>query len=149
MVKLRTTSIPVLSTIYYSGGELKNKHRLHKLLFLLQEERMDPSIYSFTKYDYGPYSKQINREVENLVDKELIFVNIERTLGGNKRYEYSITENGERFVELIEEENSSVHDEILLPAKENCDEYCELGLRSLFETIYDDYPEYKDSVYRI
>jgi len=129
---------------------LEGKTRLQKLAFLvdkLESERVDFHAYQFKKYDYGPFSKGLLQDIEDLEKKGLVEITSTRTLGGNKRYDYELTDRGEQVVEFLEghEDGEDVFD----AAEEVCDEYGDLPIRTLIERVYDRFPEYKEnSIYQ-
>jgi uncharacterized protein YwgA len=58
---------------YLSGGRIKGLTRLHKIVFLLQEE-FGLRGYEFTPSKYGPWSRDLAEDVERLIGEGLIGV---------------------------------------------------------------------------
>jgi hypothetical protein len=59
--------------LYLSGGRVKGLTRLHKVVFLLQEE-FGLEGYEFTPSKYGPWSRGLAEDVERLAKEGLIRV---------------------------------------------------------------------------
>ncbi|RLM83530.1 hypothetical protein D3D02_17820 [Halobellus sp. Atlit-38R] len=138
-----------LALLEASGRDLQGKTRLQKLAFLLDEEELGDQFdaYSFRKYDYGPFSKQLLEDIESLERKGIVDIQESRTLGGNKRYDYELTAMGENVIEELLQMGDV--EEVFEAAQRVVAEYGEMSLRELIEHVYDAYPEYEEnSVYQ-
>jgi len=147
--KISRENLLPLALLRASGGGIQGKTRLQKLAFLLDEEELGDQFdaYQFRKYDYGPFSKELLEDVESLEKKGLVEIRKSRTLGGNARYDYRLTEDGEAVVkDLFDRDETSP---ILDDAKSTLSNYGDMPLRELIERVYQKYPEYKEnSVYQ-
>ena len=64
----------MLALVFYlSGGKIKGLTKLHKVVFLLQEE-FGLEGYEFTPSRYGPWSRRLAEDVEMLAKEGLIRV---------------------------------------------------------------------------
>ena len=143
-------SLVPLALLDAMGGEIQGKTRLQKLAFLLDEEQLGDRFdaYSYRKYDYGPFSKELLDDTESLAQKDLVDISEQRTVGGNTRYDYQLTDPGQDAVSKLSEKESDIS-EIFDAAEEIVSEYGDLPLRDLIERVYDMYPKYtKNSVYQ-
>ncbi|MFB6186575.1 MAG: PadR family transcriptional regulator [Halobacteriaceae archaeon] len=144
----REDLIPI-AILSAGDGKIEGKTRLQKLAFLLDEEKLGDRFdaYEFRKYDYGPFSKELLEDVEDLKEKNLVEIRKSRTFGGNTRYDYRLTEMGRKVAkDLFQQEDASV---VFEQAVEIFTEYGDLPLRDLIELVYEKYPEYEEnSVYQ-
>jgi uncharacterized protein YwgA len=147
-MKISREQLIPLALLYASGRNIKGKTRLQKLAFLLDEEELGDNFkaYNFKKYDYGPFSKHLLQDTEQLKREGVVDINKTRTFSGNARYDYEIEENWLGEVEdLAEEKDIS---EIFEAAEMLVEKHKDKSIRDLVEYIYEKYPEYeKNSVY--
>jgi len=143
-----------LSLLYAAGGKIKGKTRFQKLAFLadqeLEEHDIDP--YDFIPYDYGPFDKSVFESLEFLEDKGLVKCDSTRTYGGDKRYDYRLTQKGHKSykenlpeattdLEEGEEEFRTIHE----IAEDIVDEYNDVPISNLLDYVYTEYPEYAEN----
>jgi uncharacterized protein YwgA len=137
-----------LALLYASGREVKGKTRLQKLAFLLDEEELGDQFkaYSFKKYDYGPFSKQLLQDTERLKRDGVVEIDKTRTFSGNSRYDYELEEDWIEDVEYLAEDDDI--SEIFEAAEKIVEKHEGKSIRDLVEYIYNEYPEYEEnSVY--
>lgn len=72
---------------------IKGRKKLQKTVYLLQQAGV-PYTEKFKYYHYGPYSSELQVEIDRLVRQELI----NETYTGDA-YVYKITEKGEEFIQ--------------------------------------------------
>jgi uncharacterized protein YwgA len=77
---------------------ISGRKKLQKIVYLLQNQGFDLEM-DYSYYHYGPYSAELQAEVEELVENG--FVVEERT---SKGYEYHFTEKGAEFLRNLEEQ---------------------------------------------
>lgn len=142
------TEITALSILVAADWELRSRQRFQKLVFLLDEELGDrASLYSYKKYDYGPYAPALNDDLASLESKDLVRIVTKPTFGGDTRYTYRLTERGEQVHEALVEESDAVA-ELDAITQEVVAEYGEIPVSNLIAQVRDDYPEYwENSVY--
>jgi uncharacterized protein YwgA len=77
--------------------------RFQKLVFLAQKERdsLDIDEYEFKPDDFGPFSKELYDDIDELVDHGYAICETTRTRSGGKKKIYSLTEKGEQFFKLL------------------------------------------------
>ena len=143
-------SLVPLALLDAMDGEIQGKTRLQKLAFLLDEEELGDQFdaYTYRKYDYGPFSKSLLEDIEDLEEKGLVEISKERTVGGNTRYDYELRSSGEEAVEQLTSRDGDI-DIIFDAAQAIANEYGDLSLRDLIEQVYDRHSEYtENSVYQ-
>lgn len=128
---------------------IEGRTKFQKLAFLAEERLKDEGIepYDFVPYDYGPFAEDLLHEIEALEEEGLVEVNKDRTLGGNERYDYELTENGRDTFEAnppedADEEAIGRFNTIREIAKEIIDEYGDYPVMNLLDYVYDEYEEY-------
>lgn len=74
--------------------------RFQKLVFLAQFEPETDlgEIFEFEPGQYGPYSEELAAALDVLEDRDVVDREVVTTRGGNEKYVYSLTEEGEEFV---------------------------------------------------
>lgn len=147
--KISSRELIPLTLLRAAGDEVSGRTRFQKLAFLLDEEALADRFdaYDFIKYDYGPFSKKLLDDLEDLDEKDLVDLEKTRTFGGNMRYDHELTPDGKKAIDELIEQNDEV-DEIYRSAKEVAEEYEDYSVRELVELVYKKYPDYKkNSVY--
>lgn len=99
--------------------KIEGKTKFQKMIFLGKREYGLDVGYTFEKYNYGPYSEELSRNLESLIDlgfiavKEEIF-DTEGHFPGVKNT-YFITERGEKVLdrEIFNEEETTKVNKIL------------------------------------
>ncbi|MCD2201252.1 SocA family protein [Halobacterium sp. KA-4] len=143
-------SLVPLALLDAMDGEIQGKTRLQKLAFLLDEEELGDQFdaYTYRKYDYGPFSKSLLEDIEDLEEKGLVKISTEKTVGGNTRYDYVLEDSGRKAVEQLTSRGGDI-DVIFNAAEAIANEYGHLSLRDLIERVYDRHSEYtENSVYQ-
>lgn len=129
----------VLLTVSFAGGSGLSPVQLQKCIFLLGQEQKDyigEGFYEFLPYNYGPFSKSVYRDAEELASEGLIL--IERPVSSFSTYIIS-PEGSERARQLINEENSPA-----VAYLRNVVEWARpLSFSELVRAIYSRYPDYR------
>ena len=128
----------VLAAMSPAGVDPHTPVQIQKLLFLLDRNvaaDIDGPHFDFAPYDYGPFDKNVYRELEALRDADL--VEIAPAIGlGTKTYR--LTPSGQaRGTRTLSELPLSVQTYI----KEVSEFVRSLSFRQLVSAIYDMYPE--------
>lgn len=140
----------------YVGDEdpIDGRTRLQKMVFVLQQELTDGAElhgeqqYEYFAYDYGPFSKELAEDTDEMIDADLLDEEeVEYDDDGNVKYLYELEPDGR---ELIEQElESETVDNVIGMAetiKQRFNE--ELSLPEVIDEVYDEYPEYaEESIY--
>jgi len=113
--------------------------RFQKLVFLAQRELFDEDeFYPYKPHKYGPFSKSLYDDLDQLVERDFIKQSTEKTVTGNERKVYTLSEKGKRALNKAEEENFDFDLETL---SEIMEEYNYENLWDLLEYVYSEYPE--------
>lgn len=85
----------ILLQLFEHVQKIYGRKKLQKMVHLLQYSGSDFNM-KYSYYHYGPYSSELQRELEELVDNKYI---LEEKVG--EGYEYSLTNEGRIFLNLI------------------------------------------------
>jgi uncharacterized protein YwgA len=109
----RDTDLSLLiSTIYFSKGEIKGRKRLQKTVCILEHAHKIPFDFNFRPYFYGPYSEEL-ADAMNVLEAVGLVVEVEDPLpSGIIQYDYFLTKKGVKIAEDIVSKH--VHDKNLL-----------------------------------
>ena len=145
-MELKIRQVIPLALLYAADDHrIEGRTRFQKLVFLLQEEALDEDIdtYEFIEYDYGPFAKEVLDDLERFESEGLVKIEKTTTLGGSKRYNHELTDEGVRlFEDLLEQ----VHliEVIYDAAEEVIEEYNEKPLFEVLDHVYEEYPQYQE-----
>ena len=134
--------------------------KIMKLLFLIGKEtnvhNWVSSFYDFKAYKLGPFDKTVYRDIEALVDRDLVnelalptslgsagrAVNLMRTGHASTYY---LTENGRAFTQrLIEAALASGQFDLIESVKQIKHRYNHMSLDDLLTYVYSNYEEYAE-----
>jgi len=87
-----------LLSLFRQVETISGRKKLQKIVYLLQDQGFDLEM-DYSYYHYGPYSAELQAEVEELVESG--FVVEEKT---SKGYEYHFTKKGSEFLRSMEEQ---------------------------------------------
>ena len=153
---LRRQLLPLALMYAQNEEQIEGRTRLQKMIFLLQKkfEEEDGGLpisdkYSFTPYDYGPFSQPLYADLDELrredSDAEKFVVERSDTFDqGKVKYQYELTPTGISFVE-DELADDAKFQEILRKAEEIKEEFNHLSLSQVIERVYSEYPEYAEN----
>lgn len=116
--------------------------KMQKLVFMAQRELEELGVtpYKFNPHDYGPFSKGLYDDLDELVKNGYVKQTDEKTAGGNDRQCYKLTDKGERYIEktLLLGGNAELRSDELEQLKQ---EYNEMPLLQLLKRVYRQYPD--------
>lgn len=137
-----TNPLPIIY-LHASGPQgISGSIRFQKLIFLGQKETNLPEKYRFIPYEFGPYSYQLDRNIENWRERGHIQRNRNYNEAGNLRVDYSLSPDGLR---LARELNSRDKYAVLFEeANKITSEYGNKKLSNLLKYVYTKYPDYTD-----
>lgn len=147
-VRIEGTDLVVLAFLREAGWEITGHQRMQKLVFLLDDHLGDTAdLYSYRKYDYGPYASALKNDLAMLDSEGLIRVVKKPTFGGSVRYVYRLTGRGDETLTAATEQIDNVP-ELVDEVESVYDEYGEVPISNLIDDIRDSHPEYwENSVY--
>lgn len=129
----------LLSTLYLLG-EVWGRTYLQKLLFLLNTELFDDTLFSFTGYKYGPFSNEINMAISNFLRENLMKEHEEQTKRSTIAYRYTLTRKGKKIAKQIFQQNLSCEEQRAL--KEYTHRFETFTPTDLLLFVYKKYPEF-------
>lgn len=144
MMKLLHRQILPLLLLYSNNRPVNGRTRMQKLVFLT-EKKLDLDEYNFIPYNYGPFSKELYEDIDDLITENYIEETHEE-IDGNVIFTYKLTPNGRELAEklLLNPEFKKKYATIEY-IKSN---YCYLTLHTLIEKVYAEYPIYAiNSIY--
>lgn len=118
---------------------VKGITRFQKLVFLLERELLnEEDYYKFRAGQYGPFSRGLYDDIDDLVENEFIEEEVETTPVGERKT-YTLTDKGHRAItNALQREEVDFQPEEL---SETIESYESEGLRDLLEYVYSEYPE--------
>lgn len=126
-----------------SGGFIRGKTKLQKLLFLVQNElkkRGYRARYAFRPYLYGPYSRGLYTDIEWLRMNDLIEVRTTFDKNAGLMTDFAITEKGrDRFDDFIK---SSIYRNIDEIVSRVVMKYDEMSVTQLVEFVHKEFSGY-------
>jgi len=130
----------LLATIYYHQAMVQKPAMVTvamKSAFLLQQEAGLNLGYDFIPYKYGPFSKEVYEDIEEL-EKNLL---VER-VKPKKDIEMTEIRLIEEFRDWTEKIIDSLPEDIKEIVKEYIEKYGKMELNELLDYVYSKYPEY-------
>jgi uncharacterized protein YwgA len=143
--------IPLALAHAHDEQPVEGRTRLQKMVFLVQKELeqegvtlADDESYHFWAYDYGPFSKELAHEIDELIGDEKLDENEEPFRDGKVKYQYRLTDSSDLLEDASEDKTASVVEK----AQEIKNTYNEMPLPEVIDRVYTAYPEFaKNSVY--
>ncbi|MEE8167533.1 MAG: hypothetical protein V3T58_01505 [Candidatus Hydrothermarchaeales archaeon] len=136
--------VPLLLLYADKGRYISGRTRFQKMIFLAQKEGTDvEEWYSFFPYDFGPYSAELQNDLDVLAGEELITESPEH-YGEKIGYQYFLTKKGENLIKKVlsnaKYRNSFIRTlEALITIKTR---YRFFSLEMIINEVYRKYPEY-------
>lgn len=149
---LKRTDI-LLMLLYVEGKSnkrnetVKGRLKLMKLAFLLKEEedvgKNSKDFYSFEALNYGPFSRRLMEELNELVQRNLIEEKSREvnTLTDSKmtRLDYKLTKKG---IEHIQNVMGELNQEVISKITRIKKKYNKMETERLLTYVYSNYPEF-------
>lgn len=116
------------------------------MMFLLQQKINLEHKYDFMAHDYGPYSPDLQYDIDNLISEEMMVEKRRTVKEGRIKYEYEITEVGISRLKSILSDRAMIRkfgmSKIVRAAEEIKADVNEKDLKSLLSDIYHEYPDF-------
>lgn len=133
-----------LALIRANGEEpVEGRTRLQKMIFLIQKQLEESisigEVYEYFPYDYGPFSKELYEDLDELVKEGIIEEREETEEGEKKKYYYELTSKGRKLVD-----DELQNEELKEKVEEIKSQYNEMNLPDLMDKIYSEYPDYAE-----
>lgn len=135
--------LPLLLLNAEGGSAVEGITRMQKLVFLVQRSEGEKDIgeYEFIPDDYGPFSKQLYDDLDQLVRNGYVKRKNERTPAGNNKQVYEITDKGRTYLEVLDSSGEFEEEAPLDTIEKIKEEYNDLPLLKLLKNVYNEYPE--------
>ena len=130
----------VLLAVMYLLGEVWGRTYLQKLLFLLNTEIFDNTLFTFASYKYGPFSIDINTAITGFLKENLMKEHEEQTKSSTIAYRYTLTRKGKQVAKQIFQQNLSNDEQRAL--KEYTNRFETFTPTDLLLYVYKKYPEF-------
>ena len=88
----------ILTLLFHKNGLLRGRTRCQKLVYLLRKIQGIEFDYNFMPYHYGPYSRDLQTDLDTLVGLDFI----EEEIG--LPYNYTLSSAGKKLAKKIEKE---------------------------------------------
>lgn len=115
--------------------------RFQKLVFLSQKESDLPEKYDYHADKFGPYSHELESDLERLINEDFIDLNVVENWAGNPKYVYNLSNKGRRVAKGLLERTESVFSKI----DRTTERYSNWQLDNLLSYVYREYPEYAEN----
>lgn len=140
-------TLPLILTYANNGEPVEGRTRFQKMLFLLRERaNFFEEGYDFIPHNYGPYSTELQNDIDDLIREGFIMSNFKTVEEGKIKYEYVITGGGASILEKILSNKSLDRkfkfSKVLELAEEIKHEVNNKDLSSLLADIYKEYPDF-------
>jgi uncharacterized protein len=97
-----------LMSAFLASGEIVGRKKLQKMIFIAKKLTF-PFQEKFQFHFYGPYSEELTLRVEELHNMGFI-TEVKEKKGGYFQYRYTVTEEGENFLEMYKTEMPHLRD---------------------------------------
>lgn len=140
-------TLPLILTYANDGQPVEGRTRLQKMIFLLLEQAsFFKHRYDFVAHNYGPYSPDLQSDIDDLIREGFLLVNYKTVEEGKIKYEYTITSIGASFITKILANKvlnrKFKFSKILELTKEIKSDVNTKNLSSLLSEIYQRYPDF-------
>ena len=120
-------------------GCIYGRTYFQKLFFLIENELFKNLKFDFIKYHYGPFSRELNNLINNMVAEGIIEEHINVTKGMNIGHSYELTPDAEHILKkiLINYDGNRIQ-----KLKKFCEVYKHYTPSELLKLVYLKYPEW-------
>lgn len=136
--------------VHASGEAVRGRTRFQKMMFLLREEmermgRDDSVELGFVPHHYGPYSRQLQDDIEALIGEGMIEERPEESQAGQYMYRYRATGRGNGMARSLLDPRYEEYGldreayEVVCRIKKRVNG---MEIRDLLEEVYAAHPEY-------
>ncbi len=124
--------------IFHNISKIHGRTYLQKLIFIIQNE-LKISKFNYDAYFYGPYSKELNDEMAELVKSGLLKETIQTMKDGTEYYSYSLTPQGEKY--YMEQIEKNIDAKLKEKIEEICNRFRSFTPTQLLKFVYQLYPK--------
>jgi uncharacterized protein YwgA len=113
------------------------------MVFLLQQEFEKTEFYDFEAYDYGPFSKGLYDDLDDLIERNLVEETREEFDEDKVYYEYKLTDVGQELIERLSDQEET--QDIMVLSERLKQEINSKDLSVVLDRVYSEYPEYAEN----
>lgn len=140
-------TLPLIIAYVNERESVEGRTRFQKMIFILQQQsKFFKQRYDFVPHDYGPYSPELQGDIDYLITKELLEEVRHTVEEGKIKYVYQITDKGTVTVKSIlnsaDLEKKFKFSRIADIATTVKNDLNRKHLPSLLADIYEKYPDY-------
>lgn len=113
---------------------IKGKTKLQKYAFLLEQEYFTKPYLDFEPWYYGPYSRRLNNQLDDLIDYGFV----EEAIIENEKYDFyifSLVGNIEVYAELVDSD-------LIEKARMILEKFGDMSYNELLTFVYSEYPDF-------
>ena len=125
------TQKDIVLYVFKCMNEIHGKTFIQKLFYILKNQITEVASFEYFPYNYGPFSKELNQAVNDLIDEGLL---AERKAGDY--FIYSITDKGSQESGKQKSISSTLQNKI----KMVCEHVKGFKPREILEYVYKKYP---------
>lgn len=135
------TKLLPIALLYTEGRQsVDGATRFQKLVFLAQEEYDVDESFEYEEDKFGPYSYELDRALDEFIDRGWIDMEPRTNAAGNEKYVYSLTPKGDLVArKMLEKDPLEGVFEELTKVKRRFNDW---PLQRLLKYTYDRYPDY-------
>lgn len=134
--------VPLLLLHADGARPVEGRTRMQKFVFLAQEEGQIPAAYRFVPFDHGPYSRELQNDLDELIAAGLVEEKAEGVGEGRTRYSYSLTSWGGEVARRILSSRRSEWEHPFRVLEDIKRMYKGQSLLSILQDVYARHPEY-------
>lgn len=140
-------TLPLIIAYVNDREAVAGRTRFQKMIFVLQEEIQSfKERYEFVPHDFGPYSPELQNDIDDLIAKEFLQEIRHTVEEGKIKFIYQITERGISVVQTIlanqDLENKYEFSRIIETAATIKNDLNSKHLPLLLSDIYQKYPDF-------
>ncbi len=141
MIRINSLNIrEAILVLFVLMGKIVGRTKLQKTVYLLEREKKITTGLDFKIYLYGPFSKDLNNEVDRLISENLIQVNLLITHSGDKCYEYNISEKGRKVaLKILDILPKAIREKFV----EHASKFNSMTPTEIVQYVYSNYPDSK------
>jgi len=102
------TDVALLIAVFgsHTDGKIEGRTRIQKEICLLKFQSKIPFNFHYKSYFYGPYSEDLSETINTLVGVKLLKEAMIHVGYNSYRYDYSLTEQGQKLFDKLSETNN-------------------------------------------
>lgn len=137
---MRPTLLPIALLYTERGESIDGTTRFQKLVFLTQEETEVPQYWEYDPAQYGPFSKQLARDIDSLIDQGFIERQTVHNRYNKEKHIYRLTNKGNRVAKKMLSKDA--YDGLFDEAAKIKKQFNNIPIQELLRYVYTKYDYY-------